>query len=232
MLINDIDLAVFKGKLMNKDIQTAEVTIYNDWLRKSLSPIYLGKQEKFKTIKMQILIEDDDTESCMIDISNLVHQFEKCTIKFDDLDFYYDCVISTTDSSRMTWGDKFLLNIELKSGYAYTTAITETMDHVASKTFTVLGNLFTPVQISITASINTSTLTLTGFQCGPIVVNNLLAGIAKIISGEACRVVQEGANVFGDVDMLEFPSLEPGVNIIATSNSNCVITLTYKPKYI
>lgn len=230
MLINDIDISTFKATYLSKDIQTADVTIYDDWLRQSLNPLFLGKQEKYKQIKIQLLIKDADDESALNNISNLVKQFEKCTIKFDDLSFYYDCLIINKSHERIIKG-WYTLDVELKSGYAYKTAVTETMDHVASKAITVLGNLPTPAIVTITVPINTSTLILAGFK-DIITINNLLANIPRIIDGEACTVLQAGVNKFADVDMWQFPVLQVGLNTITTSNSNCIVTVQYKPKYI
>lgn len=230
MLVNNIDIASFQAKYLKKDIQTADVVIYDDWLRTSISPLYLGKQETYKQIKLQLLIKDADDESCLTDISGLIKQFEKCTIKFDDLSFYYDCLIVKKSHVRIVKG-WYTLDIELKSGYAYKAAVTETMSHVSSKAITVLGDLPTPAIVTVTASINISTLTLTGFA-DSIVVNNLLANIPRIIDGEAYKVLQAGVNKFADVDMWNFPTLQPGANTITTNNVNCVVAIVYKPKYI
>jgi len=231
MLVNNIDISTFKATYLSKDIQTAEITIYDDWLRNALNPLYLSKQEKYKKIKTQLLIKDTDDESCLTNISNLVKQFEKCTIKFDGISFYYDCLIVNKSHKRLAQGRWYTLDVELKSGYAYKTAVTETLDHVASKAITVSGNLLTPAIVTVTAPINTSTLTLTGFA-DSITVNNLLANIPRIIDGEVGTVMQSGVNKFGETDFWSFPVLQPGVNTITTSNSNCVITIAYKPRFI
>jgi phage-related protein len=230
MLINNIDISSFKATYLSKDIQTAEVVIYDDWLRNALNPLYLSKQETYKQIKLQLLIKDTEDESCLNDISNLVKQFEKCTIKFDDLSFYYDCLIVNKDHKRIVKG-WYTLDVELKSGYAYKSSVTETMNNVASKIITVQGNLPTPVIVIITVPINTISLTLTGFR-DSITINNLLANVPVIIDGESCTVLQAGVNKFMDTDMWSFPVLQSGANTIITSNSNCVITIVYKPKYI
>lgn len=230
MLINNIDIITFKATYLSKDIQTVDVVIYDDWLRNALNPLFLGKQEKYKQIKLQLLIKDADDESALNDISDLIKQFEKCTIKFDDLSFYYDCTIVNKLHTRIVKG-WYTLDVGLKSGYAYKTAVTETLDHVASKTMTVLGNLPTPAIVTVTAPINTISVVLTGFK-DSITVNNLLANVPRIIDGEACTVLQSGLNKFAEIDLWSFPSLQPGTNTINTSVSNCVITIVYKGRWI
>lgn len=230
MLVDNIDITSFDAKLLTYDIQTVEIVTHDDWLRNALNPLYLGKQEKFNKITIQLVISDINDDGVLNNISNLVKQFEKCTIKFDDISFYYDCTIEYKLSERISNGF-YLLDVELKSGYAYKVTTTETMDHVSSKTITVLGNLPTPAIVTVTTTINTSTLTLTGFT-DSIIINNLLANIPKIIDGEVYKVLQSGLNKFVDIDMWEFPVLQPGANTIITSNSNCIITIVYKSKYM
>jgi len=230
MLVNSIDINNFKAILLKKDIQSAEVIIYDDWLRQSNNPLYLGKQEKYKQIKLHLLIEDIDDESCLNDISNLIRQFEKCILKFDDLNFYYDCMIVDKSHERIAKG-WYTLDIELKSGYAYKPAVTETLNHVISKTINILGNLSSPAIVTITVPVDTISITLTGFG-DSMIIKNLKANIPVIIDGEACLVTQSGLNKFVDTDMWNFPVLQPGANIITSSTANCVINISYKPEYI
>ena len=189
MLINNIDIASFKAQLLKKNIQTAEVVVFNDWLRNALNPLYLGKQEKHKQLKIRLMIKDSDDEICLNDIGNLIKQFEKCTIKFDDLSFYYDCLIVNKAHERIRKG-WYTLDVELKAAYAYKPAITETLDHVASKAITVLGNLPTPAVVTITPSIDTISAVLTGLSKTPITISNLHANIPVIIDGEKCVVTE------------------------------------------
>lgn len=195
MLINNIDISTFRATYLSKDIQSADVTIYDDWLRNALNPLFLGKQEKYKKIKLQLLIEDVDDESCLNDISNLIKQFEKCTIKFDDLSFYYDCLIANKSHVRIVNGF-YTLDVELKSGYAYKPEITETMNNVASKTITVLGNLPTAAVVTIVPTIDMISATLTGLTKNPITVSNLHANTPVVIDGEKCIVTEADIDTF------------------------------------
>lgn len=231
MLVNNVNITTFKAKLLKKDIQSADVIIYDDWLRAALQPLYFGKQETFKKLKLEFVIEDTDDEACLINISNLVKQLSKCTVKFDDLDFYYDCTISNVDHEQFVQTGYFLFNVELKSGYAYLAGVTETLNHVLTKNITVQGNLPTPAVVTVTVPVNTSTITITGFDT-PIVIANLLANVPVVINGELCTVIQNGSNKFGETDFWSFPKLNPGANTIDVSSSNCVITVVYKPKFI
>lgn len=229
MLVNNIDVATFKGKLLNKDIQLAEITIYDDWLRNALSPLYFGKQEKFKLITLQILIEDTSDENCLIDLGNLIRQFEKCTVKFDDISFYYNCTFASTDHERLQKG-YFLLNVKLKSAYAYLPTVT-TILAGSSQTITVLGNLPTPAVIILTPSINVASVTITGME-KVITVKNLRANNPIIIDGEQYLVTENGLNKFTDTDMWKFPILQPGGNTISINSGSVAVQIKYKPNFM
>jgi len=189
MLINNLDIVSFKSQLLKKEIQTAEVVVFDDWLRNALSPVYLGKQEKYRQLKLQLLIKDIDDESALSDIGKLVKQFEKCTIKFDDLSFYYDCLIVNKSHTRVIKG-RYTLDVELKSGCAYKAVVTETLNRMTTKAMTVLGNLSSPAVVTITPSIDTILAIITGLTSYPITLSNLHANNPITIDGEKCTVTE------------------------------------------
>ncbi|MDP4144164.1 MAG: phage tail family protein [Bacillota bacterium] len=229
MQVNAIDISNFKAKLLKKDIQTAEVIIYDDWLRNALNPLFMGKKEKYKQIKIQLKIKDIDDENALNNISNFIKQLEKSTIKFDELSFYFDCTIGSKSQERKAKG-KYILDVELKSGYAYKSTVTETMNHVSSKTINVSGNLDTPAILTVTVPSDTTSLTITGFG-DSITLKNLKANIPVVVSGEDCTVLQDSSNKFGDTDMWDFPVLQPGSNTITVNIANCTISISYKPRW-
>jgi phage-related protein len=231
MFLNNIDISNYKAQLLTKDIQTAEVTTYDDWLRNALNPLYMGKQEKYKQIKIQLYIKDTDDNAVLNDISNIIKEFEKCTIKFDDIDFYYDCLIVNKNHTRLAKG-KYTLDVELKSGYAYKEAITETMTDVLSKTVNVPGNLPTPAVVTITVPTNESNVVLSGFGEDDITINNVQGNMPVIIDGEVCTVTENGVNKFGDTDIWQFPDLQPGDNLIGINSNLYTVQIQYKPRWM
>ena len=240
MLVNGTDISVFHSTLLTKDIQTAEVTIFDDWLRQSPSPLYLGKQEKFKTIKLQFLIEDTSDYNCLVDIGNLIAQLEKCTLKFDDLAFYYDATIVNNDQANLIQDGSYIAenpdnfaytqDVELKSPYAYLPTTSIAMPGT-SQIITVSGNRQTAAIVTLTPTIDMGSVTLTGFGKA-ITVKNLHKNIAVIIDGEQGLITENGINKFADADMWDFPTLNPGANTINLSIPGAPLNIQYKPKFI
>jgi phage-related protein len=142
---------------------------------------------------------------------------------------YYIDPFEITESDHVV--NEFTLNFYCYP-YKFGDVITETIEHLSSKTINVLGNQPTPAIVTITVSIDTISLTLNGFGDEPIRLNNLKANKPVVIDGEACTVLENSINKFSDTDFWEFPSLQPGANTITVSSANCTININYKPNYI
>lgn len=191
MLINGIDISTYGATHLQHDIQTAEVITYQDWLRNAPNFIVTGQKETYKVITCEMGIKGVDDDDILQKIGNLIKQAEKCTIQFDDTVFLYDAILKAKDHKMVGNSHKlYALHIEWQAAYAYKPAITETLDHVASKTITVLGNLPTPAIATITPSIDTISATLTGLSKNPIIINNLHADNPITIDGEKCTVTE------------------------------------------
>lgn len=162
MLINNVNIASFNTKLLKKDIQTAEIIIYEDWLRKAISPIFIDKEEKYKKISTEYLVKGSNDSEALINISTFIKSAEDCIIKFFDLDFYYNCFIADKSNTRIREGI-YRLKIDFKSSYAYKDEVVEILNNVTSKTVTASGNTKTPVILEITPNINLIDLTIGGF---------------------------------------------------------------------
>lgn len=234
MLINNIDpLISFNAKLIERVIQPADIVTYKDWLRKGLSPVIEAQEEQYIAIHLKFLILCDTDMQAISNISNLISNIKQSTIKFEDLDYYYDAVIKEKTTERYTDGSQgqFTLTVELEAGYAYKPAIKETLNNIASKLLNVSGNLPAPAVVTVTVPVNTISITITGFK-SPIIIKNLTANTPVVIDGEACTVLAGGTNKFGDVDMWDFPVLQPGKNTISVDNINSNIDITYKSRWI
>lgn len=230
MIVNNVNINTYNAVLLSKDIQTSNVTIYDEWLVNAMNPLYMGKNEQYKQIKIKIFVKDNSDENALDDISNLIRQLEKCTLKFDDLDFYYDCVITSKSHERNSRGI-YTLNIELKSGYAYKQPVNVSFSG-KTKIFNVDGNMQTPAVVSISVPIDTISVTLSGMGDDPIVIKNMKKDTPVLIDGELCMITENGTNKFGDCDIWEFPKLNAGTNTVQTDNDKVQVSISYKPRWM
>lgn len=189
MTIDSVDISAYNAILLSKDIQAAKVEIYTDWLRSALNPIYEGRQETFKIIKLSFLIKDENLNACIADISGLVKALEKCTIKFDDISYYYDCTMSADSDAKIIDFNNYQLDVTLQSGYAYLPPISTTLSGT-SQTIAAQGNLPSPAIVTITPSQDIGALKLSGLTKKPITVSSLHANVPVTIDGEKCLVTE------------------------------------------
>ena len=233
MLVNNISIEKYNAMLEEKDIQTAEVTTFSDWLDTSIDPLYFRKTEKYIKIKLKLYIDCRNDEDAIFYKSSLIKQFEKCTIKFDDVRYYYDCIIDNQSSTRIIPG-KYELEVDLKSAFGYVGYTKKTFNKSLNTSFNVGGNSDSVSAIvEITPTIDLVDLTLTGLSLSPIKINNLHSGKKIILNGEDCTVLEDGTgNKFRDTEMWEFPYLKVGKNNITVNKNSCNITIKYKERWI
>lgn len=244
MLLNGIDINNYGATLLDKDIQTAEVITYQDWLRNAPNFIVTGQKETYKVIVCELMVKGTDDDDILEKISDFIKQAEKCTIRFDDTAFIYDAILKNKSHKRLGNSHKiYALHIEWQSGYAYLPDITETMNNVASKTITVPGNLPTAAVVTIMPTIDTISATLTGLGKSPIIVNNLHANIPVVIDGEKCTVteadidttltVAAGLNKwnFRKYNMVSFTNSD-GADLIAPLKSSIPVDSSYSQNLI
>lgn len=231
MLINNIDIKNFNTILTFKDIQTAEVVTYQDWLRNSFDPVIHGQKETYTPVKIKLLVEGNTEEETLILISNIVSISKKSTIKFDDIKWYFDCTLESKNSTQIA-NKHYELELNFKSSFKYTDEVTEAINRIATKTINVAGNLKTPCVVEITPTIDIIDITLEGLADDPIIIRNLKGGKTVILDGELQKVTVDGINKFSDVDLWDFPKLIPGSNTLKFSRNNCDIKIKYKPRWI
>lgn len=225
MLINGIDIATYGAEYLKKDIQTAEVVTYKDWLRNAPNYIVQAQQEQYKVITCDLIVKGTDDDDILQKISNLIKHAESCTIQFDGTTFLYDAALKDKSHKRII-STNYELHIEWEAGYAYQAEITETFAGVTSKTINVSGNLKTPATIEITPTINLAEITVAGMT-----IQNLTASQTVIVSTEDFTVLQNGVNKYGDTSG-DFPFLIPGNNTITVSDTNSSIDIKYKPRWL
>ncbi len=229
MFVNGINIKEYNANLISKEIQTAEVTVFDDWLDFSLNPLYFGKTEKFKRIDIKILVQEETDEKALKNISNLIKEMSKCTLKFKDLSSYYDCTIVDKEHKRVIKG-VYEIDVELKSSFAYTSEEIVTLTDRTTNIH-VPGNTKTPAMVEITPTLNLIDLTIKGLG-EDILIKNLTANKKIIIDGEKGEVTESGVNKYKDYDSWGFPYLHPGENTISINKDNVNVKIKYKPRWI
>lgn len=232
MLIDNVNISNFNAMQTNADIQNSSFSNESEWLKNSLTPIFLENYIGFKTIKLELYFRGNSRDETLKNISNLMSKLKKeVVLKLDQHSNYYKCILNNHEIVKTSIRFAYKLNLEFK-GYEHGDEAVELMSRITSKTINVVGNTETPAIIEIVPSIDTIDLILTGLGDNPITIKNLAMSKKIILDGESGIVTQDGVNKFADTDLWNFPSLKPGSNTIKVSRNTVDITIKYKPRWI
>ena len=153
--------------------------------------------------------------------------------------FFYLGIASVTTIKDNDFISNFEINV-VADPFKYKDHISVSANVTASKTITVQGDYPVPCIIEIIPQVNViSSLTISGIarnkitgELEDVLIKNLTKNNKIIIDGENGTVTEGSSDKFADTEFWEFPSLLPGDNEIAFSNTQSNITIKYKPRYI
>lgn len=232
MLINSIDISIFKAKQLKVDIQTSELSNDSEWIKGALSPFFDGNTVGFKTIKLELCFQGNDKNETLDNISNFMAKcLNTVNLKLDGYTRNYKCMLKDNETTSTVSSEVFIKTLTF-IGFEFGDEIIETMNLITAKTISVIGNAKTQAIIEITPTSDLIDLVLNGFGEDSITIKNLTSNKKIIIDGEQSLVTVDGHNKYQDTNLWEFPTLQPGTNIITCSRSTANITIKYKPRWI
>lgn len=150
-----------------------------------------------------------------------------------------------------------VVEISLPDGYVYT-AVVQTLspatfdgsgEHDVTYTFAAIrhrtavekcvspnGFIFcesnTETQCIVKAKFNSISNTKYKVKLFGITIQSLSNGSEVVIDGVNGTLTENGINKFVDTDLIDFPVLRPGKNLIACTESDVTISVAYTPIYI
>lgn len=135
MLINGIELSSLGVQLHDRVLTSNIVETTQDWLEGDIQPTFIRQQDKFKNIRLEFLITEQDEETAFLVMSKLTAMLRKATIVFDDIDLLFDVVLDgKANQSRLKNGN-FILTVNLLSDYAKGATEIHTTDSRATDYF-------------------------------------------------------------------------------------------------
>lgn len=118
MLINGVDLSVYGAKLYDRVISSNSIDTTSEWLDGDIQPTFVRQQDRFKDMTLSFLILGQAENDAFLRMSKLTAALKKASIKFDDLDYYFDVVmVGTAQQDRLKNGN-FVITFNFKSDYA------------------------------------------------------------------------------------------------------------------
>ena len=93
MKINGKNITDYSAKLIDRVCSTQNIESVTDWLDSSVEGTLLRQDYEFKTMKLSFLVTENDEDAAYKQISRLTEAIKKCSIKFDDIDLVFPCVL-------------------------------------------------------------------------------------------------------------------------------------------
>lgn len=118
MLINGIELDTLGIQLFDRVLYSNDIDTAQEWLDGDIQPTFIRQQDRFKKINLEFLVLTSNEEEAFKRISRLTAMLKKATIRFDDLNFFFDVsIVETGEPTRLKNGN-FVVSYVLSSGYA------------------------------------------------------------------------------------------------------------------
>lgn len=239
MLINGVDINVYNARLQTYSVSGTTVannlSTVNTLLRMpSLFSTTLGTRTLTITLTFKPSRHGSDSRETSV--------AEKLATAAENITRFEAEIVGKT------------VEITLPDGHIYTALVTalpaatfdSSGEHDVTYTFSAIrhssedvkevepnGKVFcksttkTPVKFVVSVPTAADSLTVYG-----ITVNNVTANSEIIIDGIDGIVTMNGANKLLDTDLVDFPYLNPGYNVISCSDTSASIKVIYTPVYV
>lgn len=118
MLINNIDISAYKAELLDRAISTTAVRSIADWMDEATEGSLLRQSYDWRNIKLTFLIREVDEDKAYKRISALTDALKKCTLRFDDIELDFPCVLDGSTVPDRLQNGVFKLVVNLKNDWA------------------------------------------------------------------------------------------------------------------
>ena len=231
MIINNINISEFGGKVQSKSFSDSPVVKSATWLLNAPKPLVIGENKGFKSLSLKLLFQGSSRNDVNNKINSFMAQVSECDIKFKNLEHYYHCYYESSNREETKIDEWLFVNINFIC-YEYDEEKTFNFNGLEEFTINNIGTDVTPAILEITPNINIANITIEGLADDPIIIKNLNVNKKIILDGELQKITVDGINKFSDTEMWDFPKLNPGINLIKVNRNNCNIKIKYKPRFI
>lgn len=118
MLVNNVDITAYKAELLDRAISTTVVHSITDWMDEATEGSLLRQSYDWRNIKLTFLIREVDEDKAYKRISALTDALKKCTLRFDDIELDFPCVLDGSTVPDRLQNGVFKLIVNLKNDWA------------------------------------------------------------------------------------------------------------------
>lgn len=233
MLIGDINISSYNATLIEREFTNHEVVSINDWLDGAPSPVFLREYDRYKNIDLTFLVEGATEQIMMDSIGAMLQKLRRETIKFADLDYFYDIHMEGVADIKKVALKAYTVGVNLLAHRTHKGQVTIIKNAFSNGALVVNNPGVKPVPLFITLESTDRTasgITLEGFTKDPIVFPIIPKGRTYTVDGIGMRFLRNGASRISDYNLFEFPMVPVGRTEV---NNNVLIKYTghFTPEY-
>lgn len=231
MIINGKNINVFNATLVDRELTNHEVMNINNWLDGASSPVFLREYTRYKDVSLSLIFIGTNEQEIIGNIDKFVVELKNSTIKFDNLDFFFDTHLEGQIDMRKLNSHTYEVAAKLLAHRTYLAEVSYEFNRTVNATLTLEGTLETPVKIIIQPTAAIPSYTISGLSEDPIILKNLELGHTYTIDSYTTRYLKAGANDIGNYDSFEFPKGQPGANNIQFSSTAANVMIKAFPQF-
>ncbi len=164
-------------------------------------------------------------EYCDINTSNLIAECQHCVIKTNESRFEHVAVL--TAYNVVETGVDFYNEVTLTfNTIKRFPMVSHTFDGTGG-VFRNVGSVASGARVTVTPKVALETFTING-----VTISNLDAGLPFVIDGLVGEIKCNGINRFLDTDLIDFPKVTPGTNVVEVSSADAVVEVSYYPVFV
>lgn len=231
MVINEKNINIFGAELIERDFTNHEIVNINDWIDGASSPVFLREYTRYKAIDIKVTFSGANTQEILFNIDKFIAEIKVSTVKFNDLDYFYDTHMEGTASMERVNKGSYIVSLSLLAHKTYKAETSLVFTGTDPAVLNIEGTMETPLYIEITPSENIEDFSITGVSKNSIELKNLEVGHTYTIDGYTIRYLKDGANDIQNYDSFEFPVGKAGVNNILLSSAAANVKIFWYPRY-
>lgn len=162
---------------------------------------------------------------CDINCSRLIMECKTCVVKWEGQEFEYASVLQSFEVEES--GIEFYNIVTLKFTAIKRQPLVTLEVNADLFMFNNIGTVASGLRIKVVP-----TTSLSRFVIGEIVIVNLSQGKEYIIDGILGKVTENGVNCFGRTNLIDFPKVQPGNNMLNTTISQAEVQIEYYPVFV
>ena len=128
MLIDNINITEYKAELLDRAISTTVVHSITDWMDEATEGTLLRQSYDWRNIRLTFLIRELSEDGAYKRIQALTEALKNCTIRFDDIELDFPCVLDGTTVPDRLQNGVFKLIVLLKNDWAIGDLHSESFD--------------------------------------------------------------------------------------------------------